>query len=53
MQTRTDSRKAYRRPGVASEKVFEQAALSCSLAKTTATKTHLKNDQSICGYAHS
>lgn len=54
METKIE-RRAYQKPRIVSERVFEQAALACSQVRinTSTVYTNLKNDSQVCGYAHS
>jgi len=56
METKIE-RKAYRKPTVVTEKIFEQAALACSAADmgtpATAFRNSLKNNITSCEFSHS
>jgi len=47
--TGTSVKKTYRRPRVTSERVFEQAALSCVVSSFGNTYTTLKISATTCG----
>jgi len=49
------NKKAYKKPKVVSEKVFEQVALACSGEQWISPPpyTHMKSRSSECGYSSS
>jgi len=44
------TKRKYRKPRVASERVFEQAALACSYVAFANVMQHMKSEQQTCGY---